>query len=124
MTKEQKRIKSEELSKNQEKIIQIWKSGDKTLALILGRTIMNDRKLLNFCFDNINIFSSVSASRNNWRILILHVSSIRLSIDSETIMYNNNTTCRSTSITRTFKSEYDSFRRFLNHVCGNKRIKK
>lgn len=62
--------------KNQEKIIEIWKSGDKVLALILGRSIMTDRQLLNFCQDKADSFSAIHAWKGGWRILRLNIPPI------------------------------------------------
>ena len=104
--------------KNQEKIIEIGKSGDKVLALILGRTVMNDRELLRLCLNNAKDFSAVQAWQDRYRILQLHISPISITFEVDRIRYFNTKTLTRSSLIRSSKTDYNSFHRFLNSTCG------
>lgn len=104
--------------KNQEKIIEIWKSGDKTLALILGRTIMKDGDLLNFC-TNTGCINHEGKTRNI--ILKLQIDYHYFNIvymGTELWVEHNTTFYQNTFPPKNGKALLNIFRRFLTKVCG------
>ena len=68
-------MKVKDLSEEKEKIIQLWKADEKVLALILARSIMTDKQVLEFCIESecINITNPNMGKLPNSNILEMKV---------------------------------------------------
>lgn len=121
MTKEQKRIKSEEFLKNQEKIIEIWKSGDKVLALQLCRSIMTDKKVLEFCTNSYEINKQSINQPINWYKFKIEIDNHYFRLGYDGWIEHNTTFYNNYFPPKNEKSILILFRKFLNKVCTNKR---
>ena len=73
-------MKVKDLSEVKEKIIQLWKADEKILALILARSIMTDKQVLEFCIESEDInYSFHQVTRTDYS-LRSHILSIYVSV--------------------------------------------
>lgn len=119
-------MKVKDLSEEKEKIIQLWKADERVLALILVRSIMTDKEVLEFCIESKDINSSGPLT---WYKFGIEVESQKeffyVSVNPYVELKDRNENEQSYFFTyKTEESKLQCFRRFLTRVCGNKRIKK
>lgn len=120
-------MKVKDLSEEKDKIIQLWKADEKVLALILARSIMTDKEVLEFCIESedVNVNNSSASRFRDSRIFEISVG--KGYYDNFCILnqdyWNKHYEGRNVSY-KNERSKVAAFNKYLNHICGNKRIKK
>jgi hypothetical protein len=122
------KLKEQELSEMKDKIIELYEADNKILALTLARSIMTDKKVMEFCMANPKCFNNNYSDYLDMSILINDVdNSFELTMIHGILwlFYHPSPQGYETYfIPKDDKAIVRAFNKFLNLICGNKRQKK
>lgn len=136
MTKDERNKKSEDLLENKKKIIELWKADEKVLALILARSIMTDKGVLEFCIESVEMNKTLKERSYRPDGLKSSILRLEINVDYEDPDYYDKTfiiwnqeywSLERPEMKACYKNERSKisiFNKFLNKICGNKKIKK